>query len=152
MEISYPFNVTRVSDGFVIPSTKAFPNQHAGYHLEKEAADRLGVQRAEKGTPEFTTMVTSYPSVKWAYTVHRKLYVVPENFGHHEVPHSIAGANMPVFCAGIAEHKAGTVKVNNWTGHYKVERQRAEADILEAWADSGFVVHVVDLSTNGTGV
>lgn len=146
MEISFPFNATNQSDRSVLPSTKAFLNKNApDYPNEKQRADQLGVPRAEKGSAEFLPLLQTYRHVKWAYTVFRKLHITPENFKREEIPHSIAAGNSPVFCAGLAEFRDGTVYVNNWTGHYRVEADRAASDIIEAWAGCGLVVHVTDL-------
>jgi hypothetical protein len=144
MNISFPFNVTNVRTGEVLAATRAFHNQNTGsYKQEREEADRRGVPRAKKGDGQFGQFIKEHRNVKWTYTVYRELYIVPERFGLDEVPHSIASANLPVFCAGIAEWRAGdVVTVNNWTGHYQVPSARAASDIIEAWADSGFTVHV----------
>lgn len=144
MDISYPFNVTNTRTGEVIESTRAFHNRYAaGYSQELEEATRYGVARAKKHTQEFAATIRNFTFVKWAYTVYRELYVVPERVGTYEVPHSIAAGNQPVFCGGFAEYQKGDiVMVNNWTGHYRVPSTRAASDIVEAWADSGFTPHV----------
>jgi|EndMetStandDraft_4_1072995.scaffolds.fasta_scaffold10426_4 hypothetical protein len=150
MKISYPFNVTN-DDGSVLPATKAYLNINcSSYALEKEHADKLGVPRALKGTPLFKLLLEKCESVKWAYTVHRELYVTPENYGSHEVPHSIAAGNMPVFCAGIAKCNSGSVTVDNWTGHYRVAGVRAEEDIRLAWAGCGVDVHLGSMINNSS--
>lgn len=149
MKISFPFNVTNIKTGEVLPQTKAFDNKHAiGYEVELEHARRLGVPRAKKGSDGFMPLLCAYPlGVKWAYTVFRELYIVPEFFKRDEIPHSIAAANHPVFCAGLAFYaeNGNVVTVNNWTGHYQVPVVRAKSDILEAWADCGCAVHIGEL-------
>lgn len=148
MKISFPYNVTRPSDGHVIEATRAFANQHAGgWKLEYGQATRTGVPREQKGSVGFGTLLRQCgdTGVKWAYTVHRELFIIPQTWGPNEVPHSFAAQNLPVFCAGFASLAGDTVTVDNWTGHYQVPALRAPSDIVEAWAGCGFVVHVGDL-------
>lgn len=153
MEISYPFsgkslwNEPSLSAELASKKNEAFENRMPNkYPEEKREADEMEVPRAEKGTEEFFKILREYKTVKWTYTVYRKLFIVPLEFRNWEVPHSIAAENMPVFCAGTAYFKSEkdgilTVRADNYTGHYEVPPKRASSDIMEAWSSNKIIVH-----------
>lgn len=144
MKISYPFNVTNQTDGSVLPQTRAFHNQHAaGYDAELAECQHLNVPRVCKSDLDaFVELVDSRGpiGVKWAYTVYRELFIVPQMWGSYEPPHAYAASGLPVFCAGFARKEGDNLTVDNWTGHYQVPSARAITDIQEAFSGLPYTI------------
>jgi hypothetical protein len=141
VKISYPFNGVFNKDErietFHLKSRAFFNLNEKEYVFEKEEFRKLGIEPALKGTSKFIELLQSRKSIKWAYTIYRELFIVPECFGKYEVPHSIAADGKPVFGAGLGQWEGDKLELNNWTGHYLVSRTSARLHLEDAWRDSG---------------
>ena len=141
MKISYPFNMRpflpranqEYSDlSHFEGSTRAFFNKYpSSYAAELLHSQQVGIFPIKKGTAEFDVWVSSGASMKWVYTVYRKLYIAVGVSG--TASHAVIARGLPVYSAGMACWNNYTLEISAYTGHYQTSLYSLRSHAYEAW-------------------